>query len=64
MKYRASTQKPLMLYLVVKDGMLFPPRSETRQGFPLLQILFNILVEILASKEKWKTENHIFERKD
>ena len=35
----------------------FPLRSGTRQGFPLLSLLFNILLEVLATAIRQETKN-------
>ena len=41
---------------MVKDLKAFFPRSGTRQGYPLLLLLFNTVLEILAGTVKQERE--------
>lgn len=49
----------LMLYLVVKD---FPLRSRTRQIFPLLPLLFNMLLEVFYFLRRHRQKNQVKKR--
>ena len=53
---RAIYDKPTVnIILNGKKLKAFPLKSGTRQGCPLLPLLFNIVLEVLATAEKKKT---------
>ena len=47
---KAIYDKPTANIILIGEKLkLFPIRSETRQGFPLSPVLFNIVLEVLAT---------------
>ena len=47
---KAIYDKPTAnIILNVENLKAFPPRSGTRQGYPLSPLLFNIILEVLAT---------------
>ena len=50
MWYKAIYDKPTANFILNGEKLkAFPLKSETRQGFPLSQLLFNIVLEVLAT---------------
>ena len=56
---KAIYNKP-MVNIVLNDKKLksFPLKSRTRQGCPLLQLVFNIVLEFLAKAIRQKIKKH------
>ena len=48
----------LKINIITKGEKLkvFPPNSRTRQGCPLLSLLFNTEMEVLATEIRWEKE--------
>lgn len=66
-KINKQIKTPAVIYLIIKDWMYSPLKSEVAQGYPLLSHLFNTgrfyLAEQLG-KQKWKGEGTEEEKKE
>lgn len=46
---KAVYDKPIANIILNENLKTFPPRSRTRQGCPLLPLLFNIILKVIAT---------------
>ena len=51
-KQQQQQDKPTADILSSEKMKAFPPRSGTRQGHPVFQVLLNIVLEVLATADK------------
>ena len=58
---KATYDKPTANILSGEKLKAFPLRSRTRQGYPLLSLLFNIVLEVLATAIRQEKEVKVFQ---